>query len=59
MIKVGDKLTLEKFEKGDIIPNGDYIISSVNNDGSFHVGGLTAVWPSRIKKEKHGKTNNT
>lgn len=45
--KVGDTVTLgEEFDC--IIPPGTYTVSQVNPDGSFHVGGNTAVWPRRI-----------
>lgn len=47
-LKVGDWVTL--IEEDDcIVPAGRYCVSLVNEDGSFHVGGNTAVWPRRIK----------
>jgi len=46
---VGDRVTLVE-EIDSIVPAGDYTVSQVNKDGSFHVGGRTAVWPSRIKR---------
>lgn len=45
--KVGDVVQL-KYEDDSIIPEGTYTVSKVNDDGSFHVGGNTAVWPRRI-----------
>lgn len=45
--QVGDEVTLGD-EPDCIIPAGVYIVSAVNRDGSFHVGGNTAVWPRRI-----------
>ena len=44
---VGDLVVLDD-EIDAIIPAGECIVSSVNPDGSFHVGGNTAVWPRRI-----------
>jgi len=35
-----------------IVPDGWHTVSKINPDGSFHVGGLTAVWPSRIAEIK-------
>lgn len=49
-MKAGDRVTLEP-ESGAIVPAGSYTVSRVNPDGSFHVGGNTAVWPRRIVKE--------
>lgn len=46
-IFVGDQVTLDD-DDDEIIPAGTYIVSQVNDDGSFHVGGNTAVWPHRI-----------
>lgn len=47
-VKEGD--VVELFDEDDcIIPAGRYRVSKVNPDGSFHVGGNTAVWPRRIK----------
>jgi len=39
---------LLRHEDGCIVPAGFYTVSRVNADGSFHVGGNTAVWPRRI-----------
>lgn len=36
------------YEDDCIVPAGRYRVSKVNPDGSFHVGGKTAVWPRRI-----------
>lgn len=36
-------------EEGCAIPAGRHRVSKVNRDGSFHVGGNTAVWPRRIE----------
>jgi hypothetical protein len=50
---VGDRVTLDD-EEDAIIPCGNYTVSKVNEDGSFHVEtpegrvGNTAVWPRRI-----------
>lgn len=44
---VGDTVTL-LHEDGCVIQAGDHVISQINTDGSFHVGGNTAVWPRRI-----------
>ena len=46
-MKVGQIITLND-EIDSIIPAGSYCVSKVNTDGSFHVGGNTAVWPRRI-----------
>lgn len=48
-IQPGDRVTL-RHEAGCIIPAGQYTVSKVNQDGSFHVGGNTAVWPRRVVK---------
>lgn len=48
-LKVGQSVLL-KDEDDCIIPAGKYIVSQVNTDGSFHVGGNTAVWPRRLQK---------
>ena len=48
-MKVGQIVTLND-EIDSIIPAGSYRVSKVNADGSFHVGGNTAVWPRRIVK---------
>lgn len=45
--KVGSTVRLRP-EQDAIIPPGEYVVSKVNEDGSFHVGGNTAVWPRRI-----------
>lgn len=47
-MKAGDRVTLEP-EPGAIVPAGSYTVSRVNPDGSFHVGGNTAVWPKRLR----------
>lgn len=39
-------------EPGCIVPAGRYRVSKVNADGSFHVGGNTAVWPRRVARLK-------
>jgi len=46
----GQRVTLRD-EAGSIIPAGEYTVSKVNADGSFHVGGNTAVWPRRVIME--------
>lgn len=46
-MQVGDSVNL-RHEAGSIIPAGVYIVSRINSDGSFHVGGNTAVWPRRV-----------
>lgn len=46
-VMVGDQVTLDD-EDDCIIPPGTYTVSKVNENGSFHVGGNTAVWPRRI-----------
>ncbi|WP_207094164.1 hypothetical protein [Novosphingobium sp. PY1] len=46
-MKVGDPVTL-RYEAGCIVPAGTYRVSKINEDGSFHVGGNTAVWPRRV-----------
>lgn len=48
-MKVGDKVVLLE-EVESIIPAGEYIVSKINEDGSFHVGGNIVVWERRIKK---------
>jgi hypothetical protein len=48
-MKIGQTVTLID-EIDCIIPAGTYRISKMNADGSFHVGGNTAVWPHRIVK---------
>lgn len=47
MILVNKTVTLGP-EEDAIIPAGQYVVSKVNSDGSFHVGGRTSVWPRRI-----------
>lgn len=44
---VGYFVDLE-YAEDSIVPAGRYRVSKVNEDGSFHVGGRTAVWPERI-----------
>lgn len=44
----GDQVLLGGFTDGCIVPDGWHTVSHVNADGSFHVGGNTAVWPHRI-----------
>ncbi len=54
----GDSVTLRD-ESGSIIPAGRHTVSRVNPDGSFHVGGNTAVWPARVEDDAtvtHPKT---
>lgn len=46
----GARVKLRGFEEGCIIPDGWHTISGVNGDGSFHVGGRTAVWFNRIQE---------
>lgn len=46
-VVVGDQVTLAE-EDDSIIPAGKHYVSKVNENGSFHVGGNTAVWPERI-----------
>lgn len=48
-VKIGVRVTLRD-EPDCIIPAGEYTVSKVNPDGSFHCGGRTAVWPRRIIK---------
>lgn len=43
----GDTVILDD-EIDAIVPAGEYVVSSTNPDGSFHVGGNTAVWPRRV-----------
>jgi hypothetical protein len=47
-LKVGQTVHLLP-EEDSIVPEGQYVVSKVNEDSSFHVGGRTAVWPRRIK----------
>lgn len=46
-MKTGDIVTLRD-EPDCVIPAGTYRVSKVDADGSFHVGGNTAVWPRRV-----------
>lgn len=46
-MQAGDCVNL-RHEPGAIVPAGSYTVSRVNPDGSFHVGGNTAVWPRRV-----------
>lgn len=46
-VMVGDHVTLDD-EEDCTVPPGTYQVSKVNENGSFHVGGNTAVWPRRI-----------
>lgn len=48
-MSVGDKVVLKE-EVDSIIPAGEYTVSKINQDGSFHVGGNTAVFPRRLQK---------
>ena len=50
-LEVGSSVILHGFDcpPATIIPDGKYTISKVNDDGTFHVGGNTAVQPSRVK----------
>lgn len=45
-MKIGQTVTLTD-ETDCVIPAGTHCVSKVNADGSFHVGGNTAVWPRR------------
>jgi hypothetical protein len=49
-VEAGDFVVLAE-EDDSIVPAGTYRVSKVNPDGSFHVGGNTAVWPRRIRTE--------
>lgn len=44
----GAFVLLAGFGPGCIVPDGWHVVSAVNQDGSFHVGGNTAIWPRRI-----------
>lgn len=46
-MNIGDTVTL-KHEPDCIVPAGLHVVSKINPDGSFHVGGRTAVWPRRV-----------
>ncbi|CDO34559.1 hypothetical protein [Novosphingobium sp. KN65.2] len=48
-VTVGELVTL-RHEEDSIVPAGTYRVSKVNPDGSFHVGGNTAVWPRRVER---------
>lgn len=58
MVGRGDHVLLTGFTDGCIIPDGEHIVSSVNADGSFQVGGRTAVWPHRIKEIRPGNNHD-
>lgn len=45
--RVGETVLLAD-EEGAIVPAGIYVISAINDNGSFHVGGNIAVWPRRV-----------
>lgn len=47
MIRVGTIVDLDD-EPDCIVPAGRHAVSRVNEDGSFHVGGNTAIWPRRV-----------
>lgn len=49
---VGDTVILDD-EDACIVPDGEYMVIAVNPDGSFCVGGNTAVWPRRIIARYH------
>lgn len=49
-IRPGARVVLTGFEPGCIVPDGEHVVSKVNADGSFHVGGNTAIWPTRVAK---------
>lgn len=51
VLSIGDIVMLIN-EPDCIVPPGAYRVSKVNQDGSFHVGGNTAIWPTRIKEIK-------
>lgn len=46
-VKNGDEVILRE-EDDSVVPAGKHIVTKVNDNGSFHVGGRTAVWPERI-----------
>lgn len=48
-LEVGDIVTLAD-EPDCIVPAGTYTVSSIEEEGCFHVGGNTAVWPRRVTK---------
>jgi hypothetical protein len=52
-MEIDDTVTLLD-EPDCIVPAGDYVVSRVNEDGSFHVGGNTAVWPRRVVSTEAG-----
>lgn len=47
-LTVGTRIRLIGYDKGCIIPDGWHTASKINEDGSFHVGGNTAVWSVRV-----------
>jgi hypothetical protein len=49
---VGDIVVLAH-EEDCIVPAGEYEVSKVYPDGSFHVGGNTIVWPRRVVSRVH------
>jgi hypothetical protein len=51
-MKPGDRVLL-RHELDCIVEAGCYTVSRVNQDGSFHVGGNTAVWPRRVITAKN------
>lgn len=58
-INIGDVVAIGPHESGQTIPEGTYTVSRVNGDGSFHVGGNTAIWPSRIVSKPQTKWQAT
>lgn len=46
-MQVGDRIILND-EPDCIVPAGEYTVSFVDKDGSFRVGGNTAIWPRRV-----------
>lgn len=49
---VGDIVELAH-EEDCIVPAGEYEVTQVNPDGTFHVGGNTAVHPRRVMARWH------
>lgn len=47
-VKIGSIVHL-RHEDDCIVPPGSHVVSKINPDGSFHVGGRTAVWPRRVE----------
>lgn len=49
-IRLGARVILGSYASAPatIIPDGVHIVSRVNDDGTIHVGGNTAVQPSRV-----------